>query len=134
MANKIVRNQLDKLKVHCNMCKNVVEAYVEVEKKKQELDQLYQSNVEEMKMQNKQFLAGEKEKLEQERLKMMKELDEKEQRSLMAIRSQQEELEQEKKHFQQEKASRYKLEFSNKPIHLNVGGSIMTVALSYFMD
>ena len=65
MAHKIIRNQLDKLKVQCSMCKNVVnrgelkdhqekycpllEAYVEVEKKKQALDQLYQKNVEELK-------------------------------------------------------------------------------------
>jgi len=150
VAHKIIRNQLDKLKVHCNMCKNVVnrgelkdhqekycplfEAYVEVEKKKHELDLLYQSNVEEWKKQNEVFIAGEKEKLEQERSRMLKEVEEKDQHNLAVIRSQHEELEKERQLFQQEKVIRYQLEFSNKPIHLNVEGTVMTVALSYFID
>jgi len=150
VASKIVRNQLDKLKVHCSMCKNVVnrgelkdhqekycpllEAYVEVEKKKHELDLLYQSNVEELKKQNELFILGEKEKMEQERERMLKEVEEKEEQTLAVIRSQHEELEKERQLFQQEKASRYKLEFSNKPVHLNVEGTVMTVALSTFID
>ena len=148
-AHKIVRNQLDKLKVHCNMCKNVVnrgelkdhqekycmllEAYVEVEKKKQELDRMYQSNVEELKKQNEIFLLEEKEKLKQERVKMVQEIHQENENNFALIRSQNEALEKERQLFQQEKASRYRLEFSNKPIHLNVGGNVMTVALSYFI-
>ena len=83
------------------------------------------------KKQNEVFIIGEKEKMEQERERMLKEVEEKDQKNLAVIRSQNEELEKERKVFQQEKASRYKLEFSNKPVHLNVEGTIMTVALSY---
>ena len=149
VASKVVRNLLDKLKVHCNMCKNVVnrgelkdhqekycplfEAYVEVEKKKQELDQLYQSKVDELMNQNEQFILGEKEKLEQERVKMLQELEEKDERNQEILRSQREALEMDRKLIQHEKTSRYQLELSNKPIHLNVEGTVMTVALSHFM-
>ena len=111
----------------CPMC-------VEVEKKKHELDQLYQFNVGELKKKHEVFMAGEKDKMEQERSRMMKELEEKEEQTLALIRSQQEALEKERQIFQQEKATRYKLEFSNKPVHLNVEGTVMTVALSYFIS
>ena len=150
VAHKIIRNQLEKLKVYCGMCKNVVNrgdlkdhqekycpllgAYVEMEKKKQELDLCFQSKVEELKKQHEAVVEGEKKKMEQERIHMLKELEEVNQQNIKAIRLQREELEKERKLFLEEKASRYKLEFSNKPVHLNVGGTVMTVSLSYFMD
>ena len=91
------------------------------------------SNIEELKKQHEEFILSENEKLKQDRTRMLKELEEKNQRNHALIISQHEELEKEKRLFQQEKSSRYKLEMSNKPIHLNVEGTVMTVALSHFM-
>ncbi|KAF0979420.1 hypothetical protein FDP41_001763 [Naegleria fowleri] len=147
-AAKNLQSQLDKLKVFCPMCKNAVnrgelkdhqekycplhEAYQQVEQMKRDLEkefeekmaqfeQEFQERSQKMNMENSLFLEQEKNKLMQEKEEMMKQVE-----------KMKEQLELERKEFEQEKLSRYKLENSNKPIHLNVGGTVMTVSLGHF--
>ncbi|KAG2373822.1 hypothetical protein C9374_011707 [Naegleria lovaniensis] len=157
---KIVRNQLDKLQVFCSMCKNAVnrgelkdhqekycplhDAYAQVEQLKRDLQQQFEEKVvklelefhdrtqqlehnllekdEQQKKENSLYLEEEKNKLVQEKNEMLKQTDQMKQQLAL-----------ERKELQEEKLSRYKFEYSNKPIHLNVGGSVLTVSLGHFL-
>ncbi|KAF0979464.1 hypothetical protein FDP41_001807 [Naegleria fowleri] len=94
----------------------------EFQERLKQLEQEYQEKDELCKKENSLYLEQEKNKLMQEREEMMKQFE-----------KMKEQLELERNALQEEKMSRYKLENSNKPIHLNVGGKIMTVSLGHFL-
>ncbi|EFC37858.1 predicted protein [Naegleria gruberi] len=134
---KTIRNMLDKLKVKCGMCKNIVlrgelkdhqekycplhEAYQQVEEFKSKLEREHLERMAALQTENEQLLTVSKDRLASL-----------EQQLIDQFRKKEELLETRMNEFENQVLAREKLENSNKPIHLNVRGTIMTVSLGDF--
>ncbi|EFC36767.1 predicted protein [Naegleria gruberi] len=146
---KTIAKLLDKLKVKCGMCKNIVlrgelkvhqekycplhEAYQQVEEFKKKLEQEFQQKSEKLQREHEELIEIVKAEMEQHLREAKENLAKLEENLLQQFKKKEELLESNMKERESRILTREKLENSNKPIHINVRGTIMTVSLGDFI-
>ncbi|EFC45125.1 predicted protein [Naegleria gruberi] len=146
---KVVINMLDKLKVRCGMCKTIVPrgelkdhqdkycplhgAYQQVEELKKKLEAEHLEKLEIAQKELEEKMKSLQVDHEQYLQKAQENLTRREEELLQQAKKKEELLENQMKELKNQVVAREKFESTNKPIHLNVGGTILTVSLGAFI-